>query len=75
VAASPREEDARLVLLTTSHRTQLRVLVIPPALTSDQGEEALLAAATHGNSHSAQDLLDTVTEHPDIDPRDHWARD
>ena len=67
-------EDAHLVLLSTSHRTVLRVLVVPPELTSDQGEEALLAAATQGNAHPAQDLLDTVTEHPDVDPRDHWSR-
>src|SRR5687768_7565343 len=75
VSAAARDDDAHLALLSTSHRTLLRVLVIPPGFTTDQGEEALLAAATHANSHSAQELLDTVTEHPDVDPRDHWPED
>ncbi|GAA1940093.1 DUF5994 family protein [Nocardioides hwasunensis] len=73
VGSFPRD-DTHLVLLTTSHRKLLRVLVVPPSLSDDQGEEALLAAATHGNAHSAEELLDTVTEHPDVDPRDHWPR-
>jgi hypothetical protein len=63
--------DTRVVDLVTPERT-LRVLVVPSELTDDQGDEALLAAATRGNRHSATDLLDTVTEHPDVDPRDHW---
>lgn len=66
-------DDSHLAVLTTSQRRRLRVLVIPPDFTTDQGEEALLAAATFGNEHAPADLLDTVTEHPDIDPRDHWV--
>lgn len=65
-------DDTHVVRLTTSNRTLLCLLVVPPELTDYQGEEALLAAATAGNAHSATDLLDTVTEHPDIDPRDLW---
>jgi hypothetical protein len=53
----------------------LHVLVVPPGFTQDQGDEALLAAATSGNAHSASDLLDEVTEYPDIDPMDHWSDD
>lgn len=65
-------EDVHLVQLTTSARTVLRVLVVPPDFTADQGDEALLAAATSGNAHSASDLLDEVTDHPDADPLDYW---
>ena len=44
-------------------------------LSKDQGEEALLAAATRGNAETAASLLATVTEYPDIDPWDHWNDD
>jgi hypothetical protein len=71
--ADPFPHDAaHLIQLETDERTVLHVLVVPPELTDPQGEEALLAAASPGNTHSAVDLLDTVTEHPDIDPADHW---
>lgn len=68
-------DDTHLIHLTTSDGSTLHVLVVPPGFSDDQGAEALLAAATTGNAHTAQDLLDTVTEHPDIDPRDHWSDD
>jgi hypothetical protein len=55
--------------------SMLHVLVVQPGFSDDQGAEALLAAATLGNAHTAQDLLDTVTEHADIDPRNHWSDD
>lgn len=70
----PRD-DTHLMLLTTAGvgRPVLRLLVVPPELSQDQGAEALLAAASRGNAHGAADLLRTVTEHPDVDARDHWA--
>lgn len=73
VGAFPRD-DTHVVVLTTAGagRPVLRLLVVPPELTPDQGDEALLAAASRGNAHSAADLLRTVTEHDDVDPRDHW---
>jgi len=74
VGSFPRD-DTHLIHLKTSDRTVLRVLVVPPGFTDDQGAEALLAAATRGNAHSATALLETVTEHPDIDPMDHWNDD
>ena len=74
VGSFPRD-DTHLIHLKTSDRTVLRVLVVPPGFTPDQGDEALLAAATSGNAHSAADLLDEVTEYPDIDPMDHWSDD
>ena len=66
-------DDTHLIQVTTSDGSVLHVLVVPPGFSDDQGEEALLAAATPGNAHTAEALLDTVTEHPDIDPRDHWS--
>ena len=41
-------------------------------MTADQGEEALLAAATYGYEHTAASLLEIVSEYPDVDPRDQW---
>ena len=68
-------DDTHLILLTTTNRTVLRLLVVPPGFTRDQGEEALLASATPGNTHSATDVLEEVTDHPATDPRDHWTDD
>ena len=73
VGSFPRD-DTHLILLTTSDRRTLRVLVVPPGLTAEQGEEALLAASTTGNSHTATSLLRTVTDQPASNPEDHWAR-
>jgi Family of unknown function (DUF5994) len=74
VASLPRD-DTHLVLLHTADHAVLRVLVVPPGMTPDQGDEALLAAATPGYAHTAESLLDTVSEHPDVDPEDHWNDD
>lgn len=74
VGSFPRD-DTHVIELKTSDRTVLHVLVVPPGLTDDQGAEALLAAATPGNTHPASTLLDLVTEHPDIDPAGHWKDD
>ena len=74
VGRFPRD-DTHEVHLRTSDRTVLRVLVVPPGYSEAQGSEALLAAATTGNAHPAGDLLVTVTQDPDVDPRDHWRDD
>ena len=66
-------DDSHVAHLSTSNRTLLRVLVVPAELTDYQGEEALLAAATAGNAHSALELIRTVTDSPDVDPRDRWT--
>lgn len=74
VGSFPRD-DTHLMLLTTNSgdRRVLRLLVVPPELSAAQGEEAMLAAASRGNAHTAAELLATVTEHPEVDPRDHWS--
>ena len=74
VGGFPRD-DAHMVHLKTSDGDVMRVLVIPVGLSADQGEEALLAAATRGNAEPAASLLATVTEYPDVDPWDHWNDD
>ena len=74
VGSLPRD-DTHVVLLKTAHHAELRVLVVPPGMSSDQGDEALLAAATPGYEHSADCLLDTVSEQPDVNPDDYWSVD
>jgi len=71
VGAFPRD-DTHLIQLKTYDHKVLYILVVPPQFTDDQGDEALLAAASPGNSHPAGEVLDHVTEHPDVDPADHW---
>jgi len=66
------QDDTHVVLLRTSQRLTLRLLVVPSDFSADQGAEALLAAATTGYAHSARSLLETVTNEPYVDPRDHW---
>ena len=74
VGSFPRD-DTHVIVLKTSDRTVLHLLVVPPAFSADQGAEALLASATPGNAHAAGDLLIVVSEHPDVDPADHWEDD
>ena len=74
VGSFPRD-DTHLVLLTTSDHRVLRVLVVPPGFTRYEAEEALLAASTPHNSHSATEVLVEVTDHVDHEPVDHWSDD
>ena len=69
------QDDAHLIHLTLADNRILHLLVVPPAMSHEQGEEALLAAATPGYAHSARCLLTTVTDSPDHDPADHWTYD
>lgn len=68
-------EERHVAVLTTGDGDTLCLLVVPPDFTRGQGAEALLAAATAGNEHSAADLLDEVTDQFDVDPLDHWSDD
>jgi hypothetical protein len=45
------------------------------AFGAGQGEEAMLAAATPGNRHSAGEVLTETTEHPHARADDHWSDD
>lgn len=68
-------DDTHLMTVALTDRTRLRILVIPPGFTSEQGEEALLAASTRRNGHGASDLLAEVRDQPAQDPVDHWDDD
>lgn len=74
VGAFPRD-DTHLILLTTSDRRTLRVLVVPPAFTPDQGDEALRASAEARSGHTAIEVLHEVTGHAHLDPGGHWSDD
>jgi hypothetical protein len=65
-------DDTHLLQLRTSDGAVLKILVVPPGFNRSQGEEALLAAATPGNRHSAAALLEEVLGAPDADDRDRW---
>ncbi|WP_159081362.1 DUF5994 family protein [Nocardioides sediminis] len=67
--------DSHRVDLRTADGTTVRLLVVPPTFGDADGEEALLAASTPGNAHSAGDLLDAVTDADDVDPSGHWRID
>ncbi len=71
-SAFPDVDETHRIDLQLSPGTTLRLLVVPPSMTTDQGEEALLAAATYGYEHTAASLLEIVSEYPDVDPRDQW---
>lgn len=68
-------EERHVAVLTSGDGDTLCLLVVPPDFTRGQGAEALLAAATAGNEHSAADLLDEVTDQFDVDPLNHWSDD
>jgi hypothetical protein len=72
VGSFPRD-DTHVILLKMSDFRILRILVVPPGLTDSEAEEALLAASTSGNAHSAGSLLETVTDHTDGTADDHWT--
>ena len=66
-------DDTHLVHLTMSDRSVWLLAVVPPEFSDGHGEEALLAAATPGNHHSASDLLHTVEGEAASIVADHWA--
>ena len=50
------------MMLRTSERTELCLLVIPPGMSDKQGEEALKGAVTPGYASSPGAILDLVRE-------------
>lgn len=67
-------DDTHVLTVQTSVGERLTLLVVPPRFTRGQGEEALLAASTPGNVHTAADLLNEVTNSHDALPEDRWMR-
>jgi len=65
-------DDTHVLMLTTSERQELCLLVVPPDMSRTKGDEALLAAVTPGYATSPGALLTAVRERPDVDDGDHW---
>jgi len=65
-------DDTHVVVLTTSDRQELCVLVVPPEMSRTKGDEALLASVTPGYASSPGALLAAIRERPDVDEGDHW---
>ena len=65
-------DDTHVVVLTTSERQELCLLVVPPDLSRTKGEEALLAAVTPGYATSPGALLATVGERPNVEEGERW---
>ncbi len=74
VGGFPRD-DTHEVLLQTSDRTMLRLLVVPPLFSEAQGSDALLAAATTASGLGGTELLREVLDSPAVDPADQWGDD
>jgi hypothetical protein len=55
-------DDSHVIMLRTSERTELCLLVIPSGMSDKQGEEALAAAVTPGYAASPGAILDLVRE-------------
>ena len=66
------DDDTHVLVLTTSDREELCVLVVPSDLSRNKGEEALLASVTPGYATSPTALLAAVRERPETDEGDHW---
>jgi hypothetical protein len=66
------DDDTHVMVLTTSERTELCVLVVPPDLSRSKGEEALVAAVTPGYATSPTALLTAIRERPETDEKDQW---
>jgi hypothetical protein len=64
-------DDTHVLMLTTSDRQELCLLVVPPDMSRAQGEEALLAAVTPGYATSPAALLTTVRERLELDDGAH----
>jgi hypothetical protein len=69
---SSARDNSHVVVLEMSDESLVRLLVVPPDMSTYDGEEALLAAATPHGAHSATSILATVAEAEEVDPFDHW---
>jgi hypothetical protein len=61
-------DDTHVIMLKTSERDELCLLVIPPGMSEAQGEEALQAAVTPRYAASPGAILDLVRERIADDP-------
>ena len=56
------QDDTHVIMLRTSERTELCLLVVPPGMSDKQGEEALNGAVTPGYAPSPGAILNLVRE-------------
>jgi len=73
VGMAPKD-DTHVLMLRTSERNELCLLVIPPEMSEAQGQEALKAAVTRGYAPSPGAVLDLVRERI-VDDRVHLGAD
>lgn len=66
------DDDTHVVVLTTSERTELCLLVVPSEMSRSKGEEALLASVTPGYAPSPSALLVAVRETPEVEGGEQW---
>ncbi len=72
-AGSFPHDDSHLVVVLTSRDQRVRFLVVPPHFSEYHAAEAMLAACTRGNTHTATQVLDEVVDQPDDDPSQVWS--
>jgi hypothetical protein len=60
-------DDTHVVVLSTSDRQELCLLVVPSEFSRNQGEEALVAAVTPGYASSPTALLEAIRARPDLE--------
>jgi hypothetical protein len=72
-AGSFPHDDTHMIVVLTSHDQRVRFLVVPPDFSDYHAAEAMLAACTSANTHTAAQLLDEVTDQPDHDPSQVWS--
>jgi len=65
-------DDTHVIVLMTSDRQELCLLVVPPDMSRAKGDEALLASVTPGFATSPRKLLTTVRERPSVDVGEQW---
>ena len=66
-------DDTHLIVVLTSRDQRVRFLVVPPDFSEYHAAEAMLAACTRGNTHTAAELLAEVIDQPDDDPSLVWS--
>jgi hypothetical protein len=64
------DDDTHVVVLSTSDRQELCLLVVPPEFSRSKGEQALAAAVTPRYASSPTALLDAIRESPDTEDDD-----
>ncbi len=66
------QDDTHVVVLMTSDRKELVLLVVPSDLSRSKGDEALLAAVTPGYAASPTALLTAIRESASPDEGEQW---